>query len=176
MAKGDVPTMPLSVGDVKRISEHTGMDPGEFTKIDSVSPEEVDALSFGQPVFKSLLARGSRVRLRTVDAGPELDACVFLKKGEGCSLPTNARPTGCRMFPFSFNAQVAKSMKSSGLVRHVVPEQPCLVNETAKSDAQALTLLGTSEAEMVKLGQQREQDAYRHEALLGGEDQEGEAE
>lgn len=163
---GDVPSMPLSLPEVKKIAKAVGLKSTEFTVVDQVDPYDASEQEILSPVFKSLLAGDARVRLKTVpvEGSKEIERCVFLGE-QGCSLEKSVRPHGCRLYPFTFNHSLAKSL-DGGLVRFPTGSL-CLAAEQAPTDdARLSALLGTNRQELTMIGEQREKDAAVHKRLM----------
>ena len=83
--------MPLTDGDVVRIQEHTQDAPADFVRFVDRSSIDLD----DEPEAFALLRQGKRVMiLRHQDGG-----CRYLGDDDRCTI-YEARPLGCRIFPF----------------------------------------------------------------------------
>ena len=85
---------PMTLMDVARIVEATGLDPRAFSVRDRVSAEQLD--DYAQfDGMERMCPVGIRHRLKLRKSGH----CVFLEEGKGCSLG-EAKPMVCKLFPF----------------------------------------------------------------------------
>lgn len=166
LPKGTNPSMPLSLPEVSRIAKHTGKSTDEFVVMQDIDEDEFNSLATLGDAYRKSLTGHTLIRLATTDTDePDTVACVFLKKGEGCTLPKEVRPHGCRLFPFVYNSRFAKS--EGGGVVSIPPPAPCLAHIAAAGDeAKLASLLETSHAQLTLIGRQRELDAETHEELL----------
>lgn len=163
---GEKPTMPLSLSEVQRIAKATGKAPKEFMEVDQVDQWEIMEHVVLAPVAKALHTGDARVRLKTVpvEGRRDLEACVFLGP-QGCTLTKATRPYGCRLYPFVYNAGLAKS-ESGGLVRFPTGITCLATEESPTDDARLAASLGTNKRELVLLGVGQEADAEQHKKLM----------
>lgn len=86
----------LTDDDVLRISEETGLSPGQFVAEEWLSFEEAQAYESERPLFRGYFRKRSRRQTLKLARG----ACVFLDRATGCRLSSAARPLACRLYPF----------------------------------------------------------------------------
>jgi Fe-S-cluster containining protein len=85
------PLLPLTAGDVRRISEHTGDKPKDFIRWVDRHGIEMD----DEPEGFVMLRQGKRVMVLRHEGG----GCTYLGDDNRCTI-YEARPLGCRIFPF----------------------------------------------------------------------------
>lgn len=85
------PLLPLTDADVRRISKHTGDDPGDIVRFVDRNAIDMD----DEPESFAMLRQGRRVMILRHQEG----GCRYLGEDERCSI-YGARPLGCRIFPF----------------------------------------------------------------------------
>lgn len=128
---------PVSESERHRIVEHVGLSRGAFT----AEPNSAAFLSGMHRLFprerqavEALFPAGGRhLRLSVSPAG----RCVFLRS-DGCSLPRQARPYYCRLFPFWM-----ASDRVSGFAAAT-----CLVHREGRTVTGMLALLDVTEAQV----------------------------
>jgi Fe-S-cluster containining protein len=85
------PLLPLTDADVKRITDRTGDDAGDVVRFIDRNAIDMD----DEPEGFAMLRQGKRVMvLRHQNGG-----CRYLGEDDRCTI-YNARPLGCRIFPF----------------------------------------------------------------------------
>ncbi|UIJ36699.1 hypothetical protein [Desulfobaculum bizertense] len=95
----DIPhCFPLSQADVERIEAATGI-PGKGIARQETVPALVQSLERLFPECKDLLQEKVQIGGQHLRLALEDGACVFLGS-EGCTLPRDARPVYCRIYPF----------------------------------------------------------------------------
>lgn len=165
---GAVPTMPLSLPEVHRITAVTGLKPEAFTVMERIDPTEMAGLISMSPITRSLLVRDTIVRLKTTPShmGETVNSCVFLGE-KGCTLDKSVRPLGCRLFPFTYNPLVAERTGGRGGLVRLPTEPECLAAERESSDDDKLaTSLGMTRTELITIGGIREVEAAEHYDLM----------
>ncbi len=86
----------LTPADVARVAEHTGWRAEKFSEQEWLTPEEAAAYERRRPLYVGYFRRSTaRLTLRRAQG-----ACVFLDRARGCTLPSDVRPTACRLYPF----------------------------------------------------------------------------
>ncbi|MCD4650991.1 MAG: YkgJ family cysteine cluster protein [Candidatus Cloacimonetes bacterium] len=126
----------LSQYEIDRISSTMKLNESDFICHDTVKPEVMNGFRKLDSLFDKLIPQRERARLKIID-----NACVFLKP-DGCSLPMEARPYYCRLYPFWFN-------RDSHLI--VIRSRFCLAQEQSLSVVSLLEAIGTTEAELLTL-------------------------
>ena len=104
----------VTLGDLQRIEQHTGSsDVHELrTPADPVYINQEDDPLWLAKVFRP---DGSRRVLKHQENGD----CIFLGSA-GCTLPVEARPLICRLYPFDYSAEGLKSEPASGCPQHLL--------------------------------------------------------
>lgn len=166
LPKSETPTFGLTLPEAARILKATGKPVSECFSIDYLTVEEYNEFVSKSAVFESLFAGSMRLRLNVVpDAqDPETAHCVFLKKGEGCSLPVSVRPNTCRIYPFWFETRLVKGATKFELtiVNNLFPG-PCFGKMLTKSDNEELLSLFNMDIESVtKVAKKLLLDAEAH--------------
>ena len=126
---------PLTPGDEQRIAEATGRLRAQFVHVRDVDPEELAAWEEDVPSLKGLAKNG---QVRSL-ARPE-GRCLLLGP-QGCTLPPDAKPLLCQLFPFNV---VGQSLR-------VQPAGDCLAVEEAHDIASLARRLRTSARQLVQL-------------------------
>lgn len=89
----------LTTEDVRRIREHLRRRAETFSEVEVLSDEEARAYEAQRPSYAGYFRSGpNRVTLRRRGGGS--GACVFHDRERGCVLPSEVRPTACRLYPF----------------------------------------------------------------------------
>src|SRR5207245_196045 len=78
-----------------------------FSEDEWLSEEEARLYSERRPLYRDYFRHGPRRLTLRREAG----ACVFLDRKEGCALPTEVRPTACRLYPFELWADGTWSLQ-----------------------------------------------------------------
>jgi Fe-S-cluster containining protein len=143
----------LSVRDIERITEATDLPHHRFVEREKLDPMERLAYETFRPLLRGLFAGNVRLALKA-----RAGACVFLERGKGCSLPPEAKPIACKLYPFDYD-----------LAGHLtlVDAPHCLALSLAQSEAALLRMFGVSRRLLRKLRQQTLEEAADH-ARRGG--------
>lgn len=89
----------LTQGEIERMAEASGADPQKFTVTDRPPEWFVKFLKTIHPAFLQTMPGRRRRRLRI-----NADGACFFASLTGCTLPRQARPYYCRLYPFWFTA------------------------------------------------------------------------
>ena len=149
----------LTEGEIEIMSQASGLAPDQFVVRDQASPQFLEFVERIHPIFLSTMPGGRRLRLKV---GPQ-GACSLLGE-QGCSLPWEARPLYCRLYPFWFTPQ--------GQLM-VLMSETCLAQKGARSWRDVLANLGESEKRLRELFEQLRQLAHQHQARYGGQEVQG---
>lgn len=153
LAGGDVRAMfGLTAGEVALIAQASGLPPARFVVVDMVEPEFLADIVKIHPLLGQTMPHGRRLRLR-VDGG----VCCFLGPA-GCTLPTQARPLYCRLYPFWFTPDGRLMVLGSAR---------CLAQKNAISWKTVLKRMGEDIDRLRQLFLRLEDLAARHEAAGG---------
>ena len=139
----------LTLGEVEMIAKASNKEPGSFVTADVVASEFLNDLAAIHPVFSQTMPGGRRLRL----AVTQDDACIFLGP-TGCSLPIEARPLYCRLFPFWF---------TPGGQLMVLISSECLAQKNARSGREVLANMGETKKHLRGLFTRLEELAYEHQ-------------
>lgn len=131
-----MPLAPLTAADVRRIARVSGRPLEEFVDVRRIDPEERAEWERQDPVLRGLVGAEGIVRSLAVREG----ACVFLRRGEGCSLGPD-RPLLCHRFPL---------VRRRGRLA-VEPGGACLACEEAPDLETLLESLGLDRAVLARL-------------------------
>ncbi|HVE84133.1 MAG TPA: hypothetical protein VND93_14850 [Myxococcales bacterium] len=86
----------LTWADVDRIAAATSRAPRSFAEAEWLSTADARAYEQSRPLYTGYFARApARLTLKR-----RAGACVFLRRGQGCSLGAEVRPTACLLYPF----------------------------------------------------------------------------
>ncbi|MBS2023632.1 MAG: YkgJ family cysteine cluster protein [Deltaproteobacteria bacterium] len=133
---------PLTRADEERIAAATGLTPRKFVHVRSVDAEEQRAWEEDVPSAKGIVVRGKVRSLARPDG-----RCLLLTE-RGCSLPLDARPLQCRLFPFVVR----------GRSLTVQPAGECLAVREADGISSLARQLRTSAQELVQLDGQLQEE------------------
>lgn len=152
----------LTDADVRRIEEATGRSAEAFSELEWLSVDEARAYEERRPLYAGYFASApARRTLRRRDG-----ACVFLVRGIGCSLPVEARPTACRLYPFELfpggEWSVAVERHGGVAAARASGRSACLAVEEASSMDEVLEAFGTTCAEVEALGEQLREEVAAH--------------
>jgi Fe-S-cluster containining protein len=119
------PLLPLTAGDVRRISEHTGDKPKDFIRWVDRHGIEMD----DEPEGFVVLRQGKRVMVLRHEGG----GCTYLGDDNRCTI-YKARPLGCRIFPFD------PTFGKDGKLRHLklIQAADCLYELDGKNDVKEM--------------------------------------
>lgn len=124
----------LTRGDVDRIRAATRKSARHFVDEEVFTPEEAHAHAQLRPANRFAVVGGVRRHLRARGG-----ACVFHRQDVGCTLPADARPLACRLYPFELDAFDRLTIAVAGR---------CHAEETRGALPDVLQALGTSEREV----------------------------
>lgn len=132
------PLLPLTDEDVRRIVQHTGdtaMDVVRFVDRNAIDMDD-------EPEAFAILRQGRRVMVLRQRGG----GCMYLDREERCSI-YDARPLGCRIFPFD------PSYDRKGKLRRLelIQATDCIYELDGKNSPSALTRLHTQYEEATRL-------------------------
>lgn len=127
----------LTNGEVAVMAKACGLPPEAFTVSDEVDEAFLRHITGIHPVFGQTMPGGSRIRLKVDDSG----ACIFLGP-QGCTLPTEARPLYCRLYPFWFTPDDRLMVLGSST---------CLAQENARNWKEVLARLAQNIDELREL-------------------------
>jgi hypothetical protein len=86
----------ITWADVDRIAAATGLSPHAFSEWEWLDADHARAWLDVHPAYRGYLdAAPRRLTLKAIDG-----ACALLARGQGCTLPEQAKPTPCRIYPF----------------------------------------------------------------------------
>jgi Fe-S-cluster containining protein len=135
--EGDLRLASLTSGDIARIEAATGRRAQFFVDHEVLTPMEQQKYERLRPANAGMVRDGVRRHLRARNG-----ACVFHRTDQGCTLPVEARPLNCRLYPFEFN-WLGK------LDVHAV--ERCHAVEQSQDVSQLLRSLGTSRRKLWRL-------------------------
>lgn len=127
----------LLFADMERIEEATGLPRHCFVAREDLDPAERLAYETVRPLYRGVFVGNVRWGLKA-----RRSACVFLKEDVGCSLPPEAKPMACRLYPLDFDL--------AGEVT-LLDAPHCLALECAEGPEHLLAMLGTSHEELARL-------------------------
>jgi Fe-S-cluster containining protein len=163
--------------EVNRIIRHTGKSVSSCFTVEGLTWEEHQEFVKKSDIFSQVFAGQARIRLNVLsEPGDSISACVFLKKGEGCSLPENIRPHSCRLYPFWFERKLEKGDDSDGasltIINGMFPgmcygRMLSKARGISKSEGEALLhLFNTNEEALLSVARKFLKDAYVHAKIL----------
>ena len=159
---GATPTFGMTLSEISRIAK-SGYDPSFFVTAEKLTPEEWMDFVRKSDVFAQLFAGRIRFRLNVSPSSPGTSACVFLKKGEGCSLPVGVRPGSCRLYPFWFDRELVKGDGSDDIsINSGLFVNNCYGHQLAKSGIPLLNMFNTSVDELTAIARRLVDDSYAH--------------
>lgn len=174
---GETPSFGLTLPEVNRIIRYTGKSVASCFTVEELTWEEYQEFVKKSDIFSQVFANQTRVRLSlTTDLEESIHPCVFLKKGEGCSLPENIRPHACRLYPFWFERKLEKGDETDNasltIVNGMFPGM-CYGKMLSKargvsvSEGEALLhLFNTNEETLLSVVRQFIRDAHVHAKIL----------
>lgn len=124
----------LLLADIERIEAATGIPRHRFVEREDLDPAERLAYETFRPIYRGVFVGNVRYGLKA-----RAGACVFLERGRGCTLPLEAKPLACRLYPLDFDL--------AGEVT-LVDAPHCLALEIAEGPAHLLKMLGTTRREL----------------------------
>ena len=138
----------LLLADVERIEEATGLPRHRFVEREELDPAERLAYETARPLYRGVFVGNVRWGLKA-----RKGACVFLERGRGCTLPSQAKPMACRLYPLDFDL--------AGEVT-LLDAPHCLALERAQGPEHLLAMLGTSLSELERLRAQALAEGAHH--------------
>ncbi|MBI5548143.1 MAG: hypothetical protein HY901_30045 [Deltaproteobacteria bacterium] len=127
----------LLIADIERIEAATGLPRHRFVEREELDPAERLAYETHRPIYRGVFVGNVRYGLKA-----RRGACVFLERGRGCSLPLEAKPLACLLYPLDFDL--------AGEVT-LLDAPHCLALERAEGPHHLLRMLGTTRPELAKL-------------------------
>ncbi len=140
----------LLEADIERIEEATGLARHRFVEREELDPAERLAYETVRPIYRGVFVGNVRHGLKA-----RKGSCVFLQNGRGCTLPPEARPLACRLYPLDFDL--------AGEVT-LLDAPHCLALELARGPRHLLSMLGTSRKELSRLRAQALEEGADHAA------------
>lgn len=156
----------LTAADVHRIVEATGQRPARFTTSEWLTLDEAREYEERRPLYRGYFRHGpARLTLQRRNG-----ACVFHDPRTGCSLPPDAKPTACRLYPFeqwpdgSWSLQVDRfgeldAARASG--------SACLAVEEANAMDDLLAAFAMTREQVEALGQRIREEVAFHVRMTG---------
>lgn len=138
--------------DVERIEAATGLPRHRFVEREDLDPAERLAYETIRPIYRGAFVGNVRWGLKA-----RRGACVFLEPERGCTLPREAMPLACRLYPLDFDL--------AGEVT-LVDAPHCLALEHARGPAHLLKLLGTTRRELAALRVQALAEGAAHATTM----------
>jgi uncharacterized protein len=142
----------LLFADIARIEAATGLASHRFAEREELDPVERLAYETARPIYRGVFAGNVRFGLKA-----KKGACVFLERGRGCVLPSEAKPLACHLYPLDFDL--------AGKV-WLVDAPHCLALDRAEGPAHLLRMLGTSKRALAKLRAQALSEGAAHARLM----------
>jgi hypothetical protein len=142
----------LTFADMDRIEAATGLPRQRFVEEEQLDTAVRLFYETSRPLYRGVFVGGLRHGLRAVRG-----ACVFFEPGHGCSLPPEAKPVACQLYPFDFDLAGELTL---------VDAPHCLALQRAESWPQLLRMFGTSRRALRKLQKQAVQECSDHAAAL----------
>lgn len=163
---GVTPTFGVTTNEIARIVKATGRDPSSFVTAEQLTPEEWMEFIRKSDIFAQLFARRIRIRLNVVPVLGNTNACTFLSKS-GCSLPADARPGSCRLYPFWFDRELVKGDGSDDIsINSGLFVNNCYGHQLAKSGIPLLNMFNTNVDELTNIARRLVDDAHDHALRL----------
>ncbi len=152
----------LTDADVRRIEEATGLSADAFSELEWLSIDEARAYEERRPLYAGYFRAAPARRTLRRRGG----ACVFLARGIGCTLPVEARPTPCRLYPFELfpggEWSVAVERHGGVAAARASGLPACLAVEEASSMDEVLEAFGTTRNEVEALGERLRAEVAAH--------------
>ena len=153
----------LTWADVDRVREATGLPVRAFAEWEWLDADHAQAWLDVHPAYVGYLnAAPRRLTLRSADG-----ACVLLRRGEGCSLDEEARPTACRIYPFDVGEGLLQVERFGDVpeARRLVEKgmaHACLAVEESKSFADLLRAFGATKKKVRALAERLRAEVREH--------------
>jgi Fe-S-cluster containining protein len=152
----------LTQADVERIQALTHLGRGRFVEEEVFAEAQTRAYEQLRPGWRGYF-RQSTVRLTLARAN---GACVFFKKGTGCTLPAYARPTACLLYPFEPREDggwtLAVEREGSVARAQASGQARCLAVEEADGRPALLEAFHTRPASLRRLGERLRAEVRDH--------------
>jgi hypothetical protein len=153
----------LTWADVDRVQAETGLSPHAFSEWEWLDADHAHAWLEVHPAYVGYLGPAPR-RLTLKAVG---GACALLRRGAGCILREEARPTGCRLYPFDVGEGMLQVERFGDLAeaRRLVEKgaaHACLAVEEAKSEAGLLRSFGTTARKVRVLAERLRAEVAEH--------------
>lgn len=153
----------LTLDDVRRIRDATGMRPAEFIEVKQTPVAIRKAMEERLPGFSRQFPEGVRLGLRFT--GPE-GACVFWRADKGCTLDLEVRPRTCALYPSWYVRTGPQPRALAWVPFALAPAARCLAVERAGGAARRLLhVLSTTEEQLTELMLFSDAELDRHAAL-----------
>ena len=138
----------LLLADIERIEQAPGVPRHRFVEREELDPLARLAYETLRPIYRGVFVGNVRFGLKA-----RRGACVFLERGVGCTLPPEAKPLACQIYPLDFDL--------AGEV--TLLEAPhCLALDRAEGPAHLLRLLGLTRRELSSLRAQALSEGADH--------------
>lgn len=151
----------LTRDDVRRISAHLRRPATAFVAEEVMDDDAARDYEARRPLYRGYFRQGPvRLSLRVVQG-----ACVFLDRECGCSLPSDVRPTACRLYPFELFPSGEWSVavgRTGDLARARETSDGCLAVEEADGMGDILRAFDLDRPEVERLGAQLRAEVKRH--------------
>jgi Fe-S-cluster containining protein len=138
----------LLLADMERIEEATGLPRHRFVEREDLDPAERLAYETVRPLYRGVFVGNVRWGLKA-----RKGACVFLEPGRGCSLPPEAKPLACILYPLDFDLAGEPTLLDA---------PHCLALEQATGPEDLMEMLGTSLRKLARLRKQALEEAVDH--------------
>lgn len=151
----------LTREDVARIRAHTHLSARRFVDEEGMDEAEAAGYEARRPLYRGYFRQGPVRLTLQVHQG----ACVFHQPGRGCSLPAEARPLACRLYPFERQADGSWGLavgRYGDLAEARAGGSGCLAVEEAGDMEEVLAAFGTSWDSLEELGTQLAREARAH--------------
>jgi Fe-S-cluster containining protein len=153
----------LTWADVDRVQAETGLSPHAFSEWEWLDADHAHAWIDVHPAYVGYLGPAPRrLTLKAIDG-----ACALLRRGVGCTLSEQARPTACRLYPFDVGEGMLQVERFGELAeaRRLVEQgaaHACLAVEEAMSQAGLLRSFGTTAKKVRELAERLRAEIADH--------------
>lgn len=153
----------LTWADLERVEAETGLSPDAFSEWEWLDADHARAWMDVHPAYVGYLAAAPR-RLTLKAVG---GACALLRRGAGCSLSEEARPTACRLYPFDVGEGMLQVERFGDLVeaRRLVEKgaaHACLAVEESRSMGALQRAFGTTAKKVRALAERLRAEVADH--------------
>ncbi len=142
----------LTFADMARIEAATGLNRARFTEREDLDPAVRLAYETTRPLYRGMFVGGARHGLKA-----RRGACTFLERGAGCTLPAEALPMACRLYPFDFDLAGRLTLLDA---------PHCLALDRAEDLRALLRMMGASRSSLEKLRRKARAETEEHAAEL----------